>query len=77
MLNIDTSKLLDKPMNRKQFLRNAGIGIVALTGLSAAIRAIGQANIADTSTQSGGQVASSASAYGYGGSVYGGVKPRS
>ena len=76
MLNIDVSKLLDKPMDRKQFLRNAGIGIVALTVLTAAIRAISQANVTDTQNRSASQAAHAASAYGYGGSVYGGIKPR-
>lgn len=75
MLTIDTSKILDKPMNRKQFLRNVGIGVVAFTGVTAAIRAISQSPVlSDAERQANSVAASSASAYG--GSVYGGVKPR-
>lgn len=76
MLNIDTTKLLDKPMDRKQFLRNVGVGIVALTGLTAAIRAIGQTDMSQVPARAGSKAASQATAYGYGGSVYGGVKPQ-
>lgn len=75
MLNIDTSKLLDQPMNRKQFIRNVGVAVIALTGVTAAIRAIGQAPASsDMPHQAGHSTVSSMSAYG--GSVYGGVKPR-
>lgn len=76
MLNIDTSKILDQQMNRKQFLRNVGIGVVALTGITAALRAIGQMPASSDITHQpvNGQAAASASAYG--GSVYGGKKPQ-
>lgn len=74
MLNIDTSKLLDKPMDRKQFLRNVGLGIIALTGLTAALRAIGQMpESTDVSHQAGDKASSHLTSYG--GSVYGGKKP--
>jgi hypothetical protein len=76
MLNIDTSKILDQQMNRKQFLRNVGIGVVALTGITAALRAIGQMPAATDGPhrQVSNHEASSVSAYG--GSVYGGKKPQ-
>lgn len=75
MLNVDTTKVMNKEMNRKQFLRNVGIGVIALTGITAALRAIGQIpSSSDTSQiQSGGSTGSISA---YGGSVYGGSKPR-
>lgn len=76
MLNIDTSKILDQKMNRKQFLRNVGIGVVALSGITAALRAIGQMpDVTDgLHKQATRDVTSNVSAYG--GSVYGGKKPQ-
>lgn len=71
MINIDTEKLLDQPMDRKQFLRNVGIGIIAFSGLTAAMRALGQANSSDIF---GGQQTKGAASYGS--SAYGGIKPR-
>jgi hypothetical protein len=75
MLNIDTTKVMNKEMDRKQFLRNVGIGVIALTGITAALRAIGQiSSTSDTSQIQSDGSANSVSAYG--GSVYGGSKPR-
>jgi hypothetical protein len=74
MLNIDTSKLLDKPMDRKQFLRNVGVGVIAFTGFTAALRAISQIpGSTDMPHQAGGAVANHMTSYG--GSVYGGKRP--
>ncbi len=71
MINIDASKVLDQQMNRKQFLRNVGVGVVALTGLGAAIKALGQ--MSGASEQTRHQVINqAASATAYGGSAYGG-----
>lgn len=73
MLNVDASKILDKEMNRKQFLRNVGVGVIALTGITAALRAFSQQ--APSATSDKAQSTHQATA-GYGNSVYGGVKPR-
>lgn len=74
MINVDPSKILDKKMNRKQFLRNVGIGAIAFTGFAAALRAVSQSSSAPASTAPVGHRAN-AKATAYGGSVYGG-KPR-
>lgn len=75
MLNVDTTKVMDKEMNRKQFLRNVGIGIIALTGITAALRAISQSpSYIEASQKQSSRSKSVVS--GYGGSVYGGSKPR-
>lgn len=76
MLTIDTSKILDKPMNRKQFLRNVGVGVIALTGITAALRAISQAPVAPEVSRQTDSSAAMRTASAYGGSVYGGIKPR-
>lgn len=64
MLKIDTATLLQKEMDRKDFLKHIGIGIIALSGLSAVLRTLVQQPTASKSVQ---QV-------GYGGSAYGGTK---
>lgn len=71
MLSVDASKILDKEMNRKQFLRNVGIGIVAFTGITAVLRAVSQ-----LPSDAPRAAVGSATAAGYGSSVYGGEKPR-
>jgi hypothetical protein len=77
MLNIDTSEIMNKEMNRKQFLRNVGIGLVAFTGLAAALRAVGQLPAASDESQDMPHGAAARSASSYGGSVYGGTKSQS
>jgi len=64
MIKIDTASLLQKEMDRKDFLKHVGIAVVALTGVSAALRLL-----ADQPTQHMRQSA------GYGSAVYGGKKP--
>lgn len=59
-------------MNRKQFLRNVGIGAIAFTGFAAALRAVSQSSSAPVTSV--GHHADAKAAV-YGGSVYGG-KPR-
>jgi hypothetical protein len=63
MLKLNASKLLEKEMDRKDFLKHIGIAAVALTGASAILKVL-----ADQPTRQKVQQA------GYGGSVYGGVK---
>lgn len=74
MVNVDPSKILDKKMNRKQFLRTIGIGAIAFTGFAAALRAISQSSSAPIPAVSVGHRLDVKVAA-YGGSVYGG-KPR-
>lgn len=65
MLKIDTAALLQKEMDRKDFVKNVGIAILALSGVAAALKTIG---IAVPSTRK------EAGAAGYGMSAYGGSK---
>lgn len=62
MLKIDTTALLHKEMDRKDFVKNVGIGILALSGVSAALKAVSLVPSAKKS------------ATGYGASAYGGSK---
>lgn len=62
MLKINAAKILQKEMDRKDFLKHAGIAAVALTGASAILKVL-----AEQPTKKSQQV-------GYGGSAYGGVK---
>lgn len=64
MLQLDTTKLLQKEMDRKDFLKHIGIGVIALTGLSAVLRTLVQHPTASNASQSD-----------YGGSAYGGIDP--
>jgi hypothetical protein len=64
MLKVDASKLLQKEMDRKDFLKHVGIAAVALTGASAILKVL-----VDQPTRQKVQQQA-----GYGGSVYGGVK---
>ena len=77
MLNIDTSEIMEKEMNRKQFLRHVGIGVVAFTGVAAALKAISQVSTHDSDgSQSGVGTKAANAASPYGGSAYGGTKPQ-
>ena len=64
MLKANASKLLQKEMDRKDFLKHVGVAAVALTGASAILKLL-----TDQPTQHKIQQQAS-----YGGSVYGGVK---
>lgn len=55
------SELLNAEMDRKDFLRNVGIGVVALTGLGTALKLLSNQQPKQDSTN-----------LGYGGSAYGG-----
>lgn len=63
------NELLQKRMDRKDFLKHVGIGLVALTGATTVLKAFTPAL---DSSQLGQQAQSG---YGYGTSVYGGNKP--
>lgn len=65
MLKIDTTKLLQAEMDRKAFLKNAGIAFASIIGVTAFLKNIN--GLAEQNTHKSG-----ASSYGYGGSIYGG-----
>ena len=57
------NQLMQKDMDRKDFLKHVGMGVVALTGAAAAIKTLNQLN---TGAKKPVDV-------GYGGSAYGGM----
>lgn len=63
----ELNTLLNKKMDRRDFLRNVAIGLVAVSGLTAALRAFAPAPSAAPQT-------AAASPRGYGDSAYGGTK---
>ena len=66
MLKVDTTKLLQAEMDRKAFLKNAGIAFAGIIGVTAVVKNL-NGIVAQNAPRSG-----SASAFGYGGSAYGG-----
>lgn len=66
----ELNNLLAKKMDRKDFLKHVGVGIVALTGVSAMLKVMSPLG----SGSSVSPKASEATSYGYGSSVYGGNK---
>ena len=67
MFKQNIAKLLDKEMDRKDFLKHVGIAAVAMTGAGAILKTLSQQPTSRTANQ----------AYGYGGSVYGGAVKKS
>ncbi|MEO5949940.1 MAG: hypothetical protein ABIQ04_00670 [Candidatus Saccharimonadales bacterium] len=65
MLNIQTDKILQKEMDRKDFLRNTGIAFGVLTGMAAVVSKLNL--LTDDIKSKKPSVAS------YGGSAYGGA----
>lgn len=61
------SGLLDKEMDRKDFIKNVGLAVVALAGLSALTRVFGSQTTTTTKR--------SAQTSGYGATSYGGNTP--
>lgn len=61
MIKVNLAQLLDKEMDRKDFLKHVGIGIIALTGASAVLKTLVQQPTSHGVRQAG-----------YGGSAYGG-----
>lgn len=61
-IKTEIDALLGQKMDRKDFLRNVGIGLVAVTGLTTILRALTPAQHSQQATM------------GYGGSAYGGSK---
>jgi hypothetical protein len=64
ILNINPSDLLEKEMDRKDFLKHVGVAMVALTGVSALFKTLLQ--------HPTGQTASHPRPMGYGSMAYGG-----
>lgn len=67
-LKTELNVLLNKKMDRKDFLRHAAIGVVAVTGLSAILRTVVPSPAQKQKT------VGAAAPQGYGSSVYGGTK---
>lgn len=65
MLKLDASDILQKEMDRKDFLKHVGIAAVALTGLTALLKVLSE------------QPTQKTQSLGYGNSVYGGRKSSS
>ncbi len=65
--------IMDKDMDRKDFLKHVGVGFAAIVGVTTAIKTMTQFS---TQTQFGStqtaQRGASTSSYGYGASAYGG-----
>lgn len=66
MLKIDTTKLLQAEMDRKAFLKNAGIAFAGIIGVTAFVKNINSMTGVNSTQKA------NVSAFGYGGSVYGG-----
>lgn len=64
----ELANLLAKKMDRKDFLKHVGIGIVALTGVGAMLKVMSPLGSSDTPK------ATQSTSYGYGSSIYGGNK---
>lgn len=64
-LNDQLGQLLEKEMDRKDFLKHVGVGLVAMTGATAILKALNGANVP------AGRVTA-----GYGLANYGAVKPK-
>lgn len=71
MLKIDTTRLMQKEMDRKDFLKSAAFGLIAMSGVAAALKATGVLQM-DNPLQNKVGSATSGPA-GYGTSAYGGV----
>lgn len=66
------ANLLAKKMDRKDFLKHVGVGIVALTGVSAMLKVMSPLGGSPSAPQA--LQSSQSTSYGYGSSVYGGNK---
>lgn len=65
MFKQKVGELLEKEMDRKDFLKTVGVAIVALTGATAVLRTLSEPSAPRERRTNG-----------YGSSSYGGVKPR-
>ena len=67
MLKIQTDKILQSEMDRKAFLKNAGIAFVGIIGVTTIVK-----NINGLAGSGSASKPVSSSSFGYGGSSYGG-----
>ena len=65
----ELNTLLQKEMDRKDFLKHVGIGFAVITGAATLVKTL---NNFGRSTEAGSDATSGASSYGYGASAYGG-----
>lgn len=70
MIKININQLFEKEMDRKDFMKTIAVGIIALTGVGAALRVLN--SMGAESLQS--TTRSSQHATSFGSSVYGGLK---
>lgn len=68
MIKAHINQLLQKEMDRKDFLRHVGIAVTIIVGLPALMKALSQLQ--------NGSVTKPTSSFGYGSSSYGGNKSR-
>ncbi len=66
MFKQKVSELLEKEMDRKDFLKTVGVAAIALTGATAVLRTLTGSTTTPALTQK--------KALGYGSSIYGGLK---
>ncbi len=59
-------KLMDKEMSRKEFIKHAGLSLVALAGINAAIQALSQPQVKNTKKRDSGKAR-----HGFGNGRYG------
>lgn len=72
MLKIDTSRLMEKEMDRKDFIKSAAFGLIAMSGVAAALKATGVLQI-DNPLQDKMNTSVTGGAASYGISAYGGA----
>jgi Trp operon repressor len=65
MMKDEVNSLLQKPMNRLDFLKHVGVGIAAITGAAMVVKTMNSLGNATSSKQQ---------SVGYGSAVYGGKK---
>ncbi|OGL22324.1 hypothetical protein A2707_03285 [Candidatus Saccharibacteria bacterium RIFCSPHIGHO2_01_FULL_45_15] len=71
MFKNELNTLLTKKMDRKDFLKHVGVGVVAAVGLSSILKAVSSTGAPATSNSSAN---TNSSSLGYGSSAYGGTK---
>ena len=74
----EVEKLLQKKMDRKDFLKHVGIGFAAIVGVTTAVKTVASLNSRPVSSSGddSGSSKTAAAAFGYGGGAYGGGRSR-
>lgn len=73
MIQFNASKLLEKEMDRKDFLKATAFGVLAMSGVAAALKATGVLQFDASTPANTTQTAPvSSRGFGYGASAYGG-----